>query len=128
MAELRPHRAELKPIVASVQLFRVAFDRFHCDGRVEPGRFEQRRVFALAASEFFSNLRRKPIQNELRAAKSGASARECASIRSFACAFARPSIATRSLLFEVRSVPRSADAAPSADSFEARSPAPIATQ
>ena len=119
MAELRPHRAELKPVVASIQIFRVAFDRFHAQGA---------RVFALAASEFFSNLRRKPIQNELRAAKSGASARERASIRSFACAFARPSIATRSLLFEVRSVPRIADAAPSADSFEARSPAPIATQ
>lgn len=128
MAELRPHRAELQPVIASIQLFRVAFDRFHCDGRVQPDRFEQRRVFAPAASEFFANLRRKPTQNELRAAKSGAIARERASIRSFACEFARPSTATRSLLFEVRSVPRSADAAPSADSSEARSPAITATQ
>lgn len=128
MAQARPHRAELQPIIASVQLFRVAWDGLHRHRRVAPDRFEQRRVLPPTASEFSSNLRRRQGENGLRAAKSEARETERAPLRSFASAFATRPSAARSLLFEVRSAPRSADAAPSADSFEAPSPAPIATR
>lgn len=107
----------MKPVIASIQFLRIAFHRLHSHRRIKPERFKHGGFFALAASEFFSNLRPNHRANPLQPVKSEAISTARASLRSFAFDIETLSIATQSLLFEVRLILRIASLTHSADSF-----------